>query len=46
MGGKAGGEKRGWVVGSFMEASETHGASLWKGQWVSLELVSLHKERG
>lgn len=39
-------EKRGWVVRSFTEASQMHGVSLWKGQWVGSELVSLHKRRG
>lgn len=31
-------QKRGWVVGSFMEASQMHGVSLWKRQWLGLEL--------
>lgn len=31
-------QKRGWMVGSFMEASQMHGVSLWKRQWLGLEL--------
>lgn len=40
---KARQKKGGWVVGPFIEASQMRGVSLLKGQWVGLELVSLHK---
>lgn len=39
-------ERGGYVMGSSIDTSQMHGVSLWKGQWVGLELVSLHKRRG